>query len=192
MNQSLVVSRLSAHPRRDRVHFALGCAERLAPTLGRHSGPAALNTLVELLDSVWTSGDTLTGAQRAQLRRQCADLEPAIEGNPSAWASAALNAVHALAAAIDCGDADDARCCGEAAELVTDTIYLAMTDHIDPNDPEHWTKVLANPVMAQELSWQQDDLASIENEASPETLRIRAQERGRQLCKALERLLFAA
>lgn len=76
--------------------------------------------------------------------------------------------------------------------MVTDTIYLAMTDHIDPNDPEHWTKVLANPVMAQELSWQQDDLASIENEASPETLRIRAQERGRQLCKALERLLFAA
>lgn len=191
-NRRLIAIQLGGVDRRARVSFAAACAERLFPAFGRYAGHPRTKTLRTIPEVIWSyaEGSDLPAEGARQLELECDRLAPESEGNSSPFVSAALNAAIAAAAALRCVIHAGGECAGAAAEAVTDTVYQSLSA-IDPNDRDHWSKVLAHPVMMRELEWQRSDIQALTAGASARDLRIGAQQRGEELLAALERLLFA-
>lgn len=188
-NPSDVVSELREVGLRQRTAFAAACAERLFPTYARSKTRANEGRLRAILDRVWelTETDSLDTLEIARLAREVEALAPETSNRESPFTplsqftSGALNAAGAVLAALECLRSDDPRCCGDAALMTTDTVYLAL--------PTASLKSAEHPLLRRELGWQREDIAFVKSNLSFAELRGRAAKRGDELVRDLGRLL---
>lgn len=106
--------------------------------------------------------------------------------------SAALNAVNAVIASLDCWQTDAVDGAAEASSLVIETIYQALARVIPENDAEMWSKTDAHPVIRRELDTQDTSLDALRRPDGVSRLRSAAPTESDALLRDLLRLLFIA
>jgi uncharacterized protein YjaG (DUF416 family) len=147
-----------------RQAFAAACAERLWPSypafseLEEWGEPAAVR---EALDELWASaeGEELPDERIQELLEIMDPLGPDLDDFTGSFiASAALNAVAAIFAGVECGREEAARRAGDAAWLVVETLdqYLSfiLTDDSDES-------IYSHPLMVSEFNRQEEDLRAL-------------------------------
>lgn len=184
-NPRHVAKRVRPWTRRQRAVFAAACAERLFQTYARFDSDRAPE-LRDLLDRVWSAlnENSAVTAELESIAERLRPLEPFIDDSKSQWSSAALNAVGATEAAVECLLKDGCDACAEAATMATDTIDLAS-----PHQPRRGTTD-APSLLDKELAWQDGDLNDIERGMAVEAVRIRSAQRSLELAAGLERTMF--
>ena len=142
------------------------------------------------MDRVWELAEA-DGADQAELNRLAEEVETLAPDTSnhespftplSQFVSGALDTAIAVRAALDCLRSEDPECCGGAAEAGTNTVYQAV--------PEQYLRSGDHPLLWRELEWQREDIALVKASGLLPTLRARAQKRGQELLRDLERLLM--
>ena len=164
-DQGRLARQLALLPAKHRVAFAAACSERLIPNyeafalMERWGDSSALD---RALDAAWGYLDD-TPLPETLVRELIAASEavaPDTEEFDSLFTSAALDAAGAVIATLMCclnGEVSEAV---RAASAARDTIdmYIQQDEVLDATNPNFEQRILAHPLMIEELSRQQQDM----------------------------------
>ncbi|WP_437734435.1 DUF416 family protein [Sorangium sp. So ce1335] len=157
-----MLSKMAPH---QQLAFGAVRCERMLPsyqTFMREVGWRDVAPLREALDAVWVAceSERITDAQLGELLSKCEECAPSSENFTSLYTSSAQDAVFAICSLLDfLLDGDVARVVS-AARFSIDSVDLIVQEReaMDPRDPLREHKILAHPLMQQELLRQQRDL----------------------------------
>ena len=156
---------LSKLSHRHRVAFCASVCERLLPhyiAFSRQVGWGDPMLLRNLLDEVWrfVTGESPRPDRLSKYALACDRAIPHTEDHTHDLTSAALDAATAICETLKCTADGDVRRCGEIGGYGRDTVdmYVQLRDGIEASDPTLEARILADPLMQQELAKQASDL----------------------------------
>jgi uncharacterized protein YjaG (DUF416 family) len=176
--ENLTTAQLSRLPSESRLAFAAACAQRCIAnyaTFFRETHWGNPQAVESALHQVWRwcLGESQPPTQHIRaLADQLEDLAPDAEDFTSLFVSSAQDAVFAVCCLLDyCCDKDVTRLV-EATRYATDSIDLYVQEvlELDPQDPLLEAKILAHPLMQQELERQNRDMTALAHSADREAI----------------------
>ncbi|WP_437286061.1 DUF416 family protein [Sorangium sp. So ce406] len=170
-DEQALVRRLRPLPWFCSLAFGAACASRLVPNYRRFveaTGWGDIRPIIRALDLVWGVARAQTSLAEAECRAlagECESHAPDSEDFNSLFTSSAQDAVFAVCSLLDyCAEGKPEQV-ALAARYATDSVdlYVQEIEQMAPQDPTLEAKILAHPLMQQELERQSRDLVALES-----------------------------
>ncbi|WP_438015509.1 DUF416 family protein [Sorangium sp. So ce315] len=170
-DERALIRRLRPLPWSCSLAFGAACASRLVPNYRRfveEAGWGDVRPIICALDLVWGVASTQTPLAEAEcwaLAGQCEAQAPDSESFQALFSSSAQDAVFAVCTLLDyCAERKPEQV-ALAARYATDSIdlYVQEIERMAPQDPTLEAKILAHPLMQQEMERQCRDIVALES-----------------------------
>lgn len=191
-DENAVIRRVQRLPWNLALAFGASCAGRLVSNYQKFHEETKWGDVqpilraLDFLCRIAASQTAVTKAEARAVASECEAQAPASEDFSSLFTSGAQDAVFAVCSLLDYCAERKAQQVALAARYPTDSVdlYVQEVENLSPQDPALEAKILAHPLMQQELLRQERDLVAVETQgasAVPELMARRTTEQAFQI-----------